>query len=267
MIRSQRRAFTLIELLVVIAIIAILAAILFPVFAQAREKARAISCISNMKQLGTSVMMYTQDYDECYPLNNRSYPLAYAKSNGAQSGDYHNSWAKHLQPYLKNVKVFSCPSGDNKDVRVIVDVPGAPLNSPGAVEIPTQGGIGANEWVFKAGGDPLDPNQAWQLIPVALASVGRPADLPLISDASYVIWPDVDRIMNPDPVGAPWDGGFVPRPEFARHSGSGSNMLYGDGHAKFRSQGSMSLDGSRANQPVPQDRYQLPIRPDDDRIR
>lgn len=260
--RSRRRGFTLIELLVVIAIIAILAAILFPVFAQAREAARKTSCISNMKQIGTSVMMYTQDYDENYPLNNQSYPMSYIKSNGQQCCDYHNSWAKHMQPYLKNTKVFSCPSGDNKDVRVIVDVGGTGPNSPGGVEIPTQGAIGANEWVFKAGG--LD---AFQLTPVSLAGVGRPADLPLISDASYVIWPDIDRIMNPDPVGAPWDGGFVPNPAFARHSSSGSNLLFGDGHAKFRTQSSMSLDGSRANQPVAQDRYQLPIRPDDDRIR
>ena len=64
----MRRAFTLIELLVVIAIIAILAAILFPVFAQAREKARAISCLSNLKQVGIGLMMYTQDYDETYPI-------------------------------------------------------------------------------------------------------------------------------------------------------------------------------------------------------
>ncbi|HAZ64135.1 MAG TPA: hypothetical protein DCZ72_11075, partial [Armatimonadetes bacterium] len=65
--RGSRRGFTLIELLVVIAIIAILAAILFPVFAKAREKARAASCQSNLKQLGLSVMQYTQDWDEMYP--------------------------------------------------------------------------------------------------------------------------------------------------------------------------------------------------------
>ncbi len=64
---QQRRGFTLIELLVVIAIIAILAAILFPVFAQAREKARQTTCTSNLKQIGTAFMMYVQDYDETYP--------------------------------------------------------------------------------------------------------------------------------------------------------------------------------------------------------
>jgi prepilin-type N-terminal cleavage/methylation domain-containing protein len=67
MTRRQLRGFTLIELLVVIAIIAILAAILFPVFAMARERARLSACISNMRQIGTSLMMYVQDYDETYP--------------------------------------------------------------------------------------------------------------------------------------------------------------------------------------------------------
>jgi prepilin-type N-terminal cleavage/methylation domain-containing protein len=66
--RHRSRGFTLIELLVVIAIIAILAAILFPVFAQAREKARQASCLSNAKQMSTAVMMYAQDYDETFPL-------------------------------------------------------------------------------------------------------------------------------------------------------------------------------------------------------
>jgi len=66
-VRRQRWGFTLIELLVVIAIIAILAAILFPVFAQARDKARQASCLSNCKQMGTAWMMYTQDYDETFP--------------------------------------------------------------------------------------------------------------------------------------------------------------------------------------------------------
>src|SRR5213594_3906966 len=67
--RNQWSGFTLIELLVVIAIIAILAAILFPVFAQARDKARAASCLSNLKQMGVSWMMYAQDYDETYPAS------------------------------------------------------------------------------------------------------------------------------------------------------------------------------------------------------
>lgn len=100
--RSQRaiRAFTLIELLVVIAIIAILAAILFPVFAQAREKARQTSCLSNTRQIGTALMMYIQDYDETIVLNN---------SNGAPLPE-RKVWIDLLDPYMKNDGIKVCPS-------------------------------------------------------------------------------------------------------------------------------------------------------------
>jgi len=92
---KRRGAFTLIELLVVIAIIAILAAILFPVFAQAREKARSASCLSNLKQIGTGWMMYVQDYDETIP-----------EGWSSVSGGFHNL----VQPYMKNYQIVSCPS-------------------------------------------------------------------------------------------------------------------------------------------------------------
>ncbi|RYX80726.1 DUF1559 domain-containing protein [bacterium] len=94
----SKSGFTLIELLVVIAIIAILAAILFPVFARARENARKSSCMSNLKQIGIGVMQYTQDYDEKFPTWNGS--------NGITSV----GWAGSLQPYLKSVQIFQCPS-------------------------------------------------------------------------------------------------------------------------------------------------------------
>ncbi len=94
----KKSGFTLIELLVVIAIIAILAAILFPVFAQAREKARQTSCLSNQKQLGTAILMYKQDYDETYPAGNHP-PDQWA-----------NGWPLTTAPYIKNLGVFRCPS-------------------------------------------------------------------------------------------------------------------------------------------------------------
>jgi prepilin-type N-terminal cleavage/methylation domain-containing protein/prepilin-type processing-associated H-X9-DG protein len=131
--RSRRvSGFTLIELLVVIAIIAILAAILFPVFAQAREKARQISCLSNTKQLATAALMYVQDYDELMPRAFGKRELN-AADNGAWGYNYFHhaplgwssafgpinramsagSWANVLIPYIKNLDIYGCPSGSD----------------------------------------------------------------------------------------------------------------------------------------------------------
>jgi prepilin-type N-terminal cleavage/methylation domain-containing protein len=135
----KRQAFTLIELLVVIAIIAILAAILFPVFAQAREKARQATCTSNMKQIATAWLMYSQDYDEtgspmwvksnlnrgCFPVVDPNFRAPYT---GTPWGQY---WPDLIYPYVKagraanydasgnpiskgNRAVFTCPSGDSR---------------------------------------------------------------------------------------------------------------------------------------------------------
>src|SRR5687768_3857109 len=93
---ENRSAFTLIELLVVIAVIALLAAILFPVFARARENARRASCQSNLKQIGIGLMQYTQDYDERFPVR-----LA-TGGNG--------NYVVPIMPYVKSVQVFKCPS-------------------------------------------------------------------------------------------------------------------------------------------------------------
>jgi prepilin-type N-terminal cleavage/methylation domain-containing protein/prepilin-type processing-associated H-X9-DG protein len=103
----KRQGFTLIELLVVIAIIAILAAILMPVFAQARDKARMASCTSNMKQWGTAMLMYTQDYDERLPAVTCGDSFL-AGCTGAYNGL--PAWPLTLQPYIKNYQVGICPS-------------------------------------------------------------------------------------------------------------------------------------------------------------
>ena len=104
-IRHANSAFTLIELLVVIAIIAILAAILFPVFARARENARRASCQSNLKQIGLGILQYTQDYDETYPLLIAGLDTASAAAT--------NGWAVTIQPYVKSTQILQCPSDSN----------------------------------------------------------------------------------------------------------------------------------------------------------
>jgi len=103
----KNRAFTLIELLVVIAIIAILAAILFPVFAQAREKARAISCLSNLKQAALATLMYTQDYDETFPMSLSPFPAATPEYAAAPCI---LTFYNRIAPYQKNADIMRCPS-------------------------------------------------------------------------------------------------------------------------------------------------------------
>lgn len=122
---SDARAFTLIELLVVIAIIAILAAILFPVFAQARESARTSSCLSNTKQINLAIMQYVQDYDETWPLGHYTlYGPAVGQRDpyGGQYTDHNIGWDEASQPYIKNKQVMWCPS---------VSYPGNDYNNTG----------------------------------------------------------------------------------------------------------------------------------------
>lgn len=110
MIHRRMRGFTLIELLVVIAIIAILAAILFPVFARARAKARQTSCMSNMKQLGTALLMYAQDYDNVMPM------WGYGGSGDAEDNPSTGAftWDTVLNPYMKNVSLLYCPDNPKR---------------------------------------------------------------------------------------------------------------------------------------------------------
>jgi prepilin-type N-terminal cleavage/methylation domain-containing protein len=108
--RIPRSGFTLIELLVVIAIIAILAAILFPVFAQAREKARQASCMSNVRQIGTAMLIYSQDYDEQFP-SGRFNPVA------PSAADYGKGWAGQIYAYTRNTQILKCPDDSTAQIR------------------------------------------------------------------------------------------------------------------------------------------------------
>lgn len=123
--QQQVEGFTLIEILIVLTIISILAAILFPVFARARENARRTSCLSNLKQIGLGVMMYTQDYDENYPriirgnwgdsdsytrVTDNSLPGAHFSSHDGSNYGPWFTWMDMIHPYVKSWQLFSCPS-------------------------------------------------------------------------------------------------------------------------------------------------------------
>src|SRR5258708_98424 len=140
----KQRAFTLIELLVVIAIIAILAAILFPVFAQAREKARAISCLSNLKQDSLAYAMYTQDYDETTPCQVTPVSQRDANNYFVVTGGY---WYNLIEPYIKNYQLLLCPDR--------VGTTSSKSNPSGLATGPTTGrimGYGYNDgWVSDSG--------------------------------------------------------------------------------------------------------------------
>lgn len=146
MLRHKDAGFTLIELLVVISIIAVLAAILFPVFARARENARRTSCMSNLKQMGLSMMQYVQDYDETFPLAYYTLPTG-TPASSLPDGEFWTAntvyWPQLLFPYHKSIQVFWCPSAafSNKSVD------GSP--------VPVNGQYGANRWIMPVSGIPL----------------------------------------------------------------------------------------------------------------
>lgn len=194
-----RRGFTLIELLVVIAIIAILAAILFPVFAQAREKARSISCLSALKQYGLGMNMYAQDYDE-------TYPYLVCGSTGAGTKMI---WSRLLYPYIKNKEIWRCPSFSSTYF-------GEPIDTIAFWDFGP--GYGLNGRIF--------PNQsAPNCFGVASASIQTPAETFMIIDTK-----------NPD--GQPYGYYWAYYLSYVRFNHTdGANSTYFDGHAKWVSRG------------------------------
>jgi len=127
----RSKGFTLIELLVVIAIIAILAAILFPVFAQAREKARQTACLSNMKQLGIACIQYAGDYDDTMILPYQGADCSGVSQSAPTTGILGYRWQHILYPYVKSVGAYSCPTSPNKDNYETVVATGQTLMSDG----------------------------------------------------------------------------------------------------------------------------------------
>jgi prepilin-type N-terminal cleavage/methylation domain-containing protein/prepilin-type processing-associated H-X9-DG protein len=218
-----RKGFTLIELLVVIAIIAILAAILFPVFARARENARRASCQSNLKQIGLGIMQYTQDYDEKYPFYYHYYDAStYAR------------WHDDIQPYVRSYQLLVCPSqatpgtstGGRTTTLFASLYPNAPVtltasygsNGVAAGTAPT-GFTASPVWVASGVGGAAS---------TALSSIEEPAT----------------TISNMDTVTSAWDVENWSYVDFAppalrrvdlRHL-DGANYLFCDGHVKFLKQ-------------------------------
>ena len=201
-VQRERNAFTLIELLVVIAIIAILAAILFPVFARARENARRSSCQSNLRQIGLGMMQYTQDYDEKFVKQSLdpTMPAQYM------------FFGNQLQPYLKSTQIFVCPSASGSEYS---------LATPGTNPTDAQDHV----WTAPAGsGIPLSPMKgtyglSFTVDGSALADIAVPVKTPMFMDAKDVSATGGPEVLN------------------ARRHFDGINYCYVDGHVKFQNQG------------------------------
>ena len=217
---SRCRGFTLIELLVVIAIIAILAAILFPVFARAREKARQTSCLANSKQLNLGVIMYMQDYDETFP------PLMFGTALGVVS------MFDVVMPYVKNNQIGDCPS---RNAAILV-------YSGGAWVSPSGGDAGMDLSLLQPGHvDPkhsYGPNErlvheinpassaSYQRTPTALAEVSSVAEVPLAFEA---VGHNHGNPATTGPIDLATINGWGP----ARRHNEGLNVAFVDGHAKW----------------------------------
>jgi prepilin-type N-terminal cleavage/methylation domain-containing protein/prepilin-type processing-associated H-X9-DG protein len=229
--KRMRKAFTLIELLVVIAIIAILAAILFPVFAQARESARMASCLSNMKQIGLSLRMYATDYDETYP---NIYQGWGAPTPGSNEGWM---WKNAVQPYIKNKGIWNCPSNPVANPTR----PGIlPPNSNNEWRDQAKGYVMENDkvmpqsYAMNAGATtwiPVDDagNNWGDKRPLKDAAINRPANLIAVGETT---WREGDFGMD-------WflqSGGQCGGHALYAHRGFNgpANFIYWDGHVKAK---------------------------------
>lgn len=242
--RKRAPGFTLIELLVVIAIIAILAAILFPVFAQAREKARAISCLSNCKQIGTAQMMYMQDNDEMIMFwlgVPQSFPL---------EDQVRAAWPNLLQPYIKSggqsmtlataianknpSGAFICPSYNHQNIlnaAIRSDCDNSNTNFQNPTAIIAHYGMSFRYTTTNTGASQAAPYFNWPgsgwsgttPLPLSYAAVVRPADTVNIGDGTTMIRSTSTPRVNPQ---------FGCESMFS-HQGDGGNYVFLDAHAKY----------------------------------
>ncbi len=226
----NKRGFTLIELLVVIAIIAILAAILFPAFAKARESARRASCSSNLKQIGISMMQYSQEYDE---------QMVPASVDGTISGTG-TAWIGLLQPYLKSTQLFSCPSDSDSSVTGSVFASGDWL-----VDMPHfHTSYGYNEYI--GGTNVLNPTLApgVPLGGIALAFIVSPSTTVMVTETGSRVNASTDPLQWEAKPGAftiadattvattkPTAENYNVAAPIARHLET-CNVLWCDGHVK-----------------------------------
>jgi len=234
-----RVGFTLIELLVVIAIIAILAAILFPVFAKAREKARQAACLSNLKQIGLGLLQYTQDYDECWPTrydNDVNDPNALI--NGRQA-----NWKDKIMPYIKSVRVFACPDNPAAQIGEMVFFPGLGHSAPTTVgDMPG----GYSMWLPEGGwaGDNTCNGFAKYLghtagdgdaCPQNIAGINYPSNSLVVVETSY-LFPDTGPYLSYDEPSPGLAGNAAPGPSDwnSGHSKNAGNIVFMDGHAKYQ---------------------------------
>src|SRR6266566_4108509 len=222
MLRARRPGFTLIELLVVIAVIAILAAILFPVFAMARERARMSACVSNMRQIGSALMMYVQDYDETFPYIR----FHCAALPGSHNGCY--VWKNAIRPYLKSLDVLACPSNPY----------GKP--QPGLYSDPAKLGTNSEGWEVEpeqrmpisygmnscaATWIPADDKADKPSPPTRLGQLVRPAETMMVMENQGLPYADmvVHWLWHTDRC----NGVFA-------HSTKNANFIFYDGHVKTK---------------------------------